>query len=106
MGSDLSTLVSSKIRSCKATSSKSRKKFCLMQRQKCFRRMVICLPTIGEKIQMGKITLDGFVPKDDPMFWTGPQMFSRPEYSRSSRTSVSGTDGRPRLNRHCSKSKA
>lgn len=42
---------------------------------------------------MGKITFKGLVPKDDPMFSTGPQLFSRPGSSESSTTSASATAG-------------
>lgn len=36
---------------------------------------------------MGKLTLEGFVPKDDPMFTQGASMFTRPEVTRSGKTS-------------------
>lgn len=42
---------------------------------------------------MGKLTYKGFVPKDDPMFSTGPKLFSRRESTPSSPTSASATDG-------------
>ena len=42
---------------------------------------------------MGKLTYKGFVPKDDPMFSTGPGVFSRLGSSGSSMTSDSAMDG-------------
>jgi hypothetical protein len=33
--------------------------------------------TTGKRIQMGKATYKGLVPQDDPMFSSGPQLFSR-----------------------------
>jgi hypothetical protein len=39
---------------------------------------------------MGKITLEGPVPKDDPMFLTGPELISRPGSNESSTTSAIG----------------
>lgn len=42
---------------------------------------------------MGKGTFKGFVPKDDPMFSTGPELFSRPEYKPSSTSSAKSTTG-------------
>jgi hypothetical protein len=42
---------------------------------------------------MGKITRLGLVPQDDPMFLTGPELFSRPGSKPSSTTSASGTGG-------------
>ncbi len=42
---------------------------------------------------MGKITLRGPVPKDDPMFSTGPEIISRHESSESSTNSASDTTG-------------
>ena len=38
---------------------------------------VIGQQTTGKRIPMGKITLIGPVPPDDPMFSSGPQLFSR-----------------------------
>jgi hypothetical protein len=42
---------------------------------------------------MGKFTDKGLVPPDDPMFSTGPELFSRRGSSASSTTSASATDG-------------
>ena len=42
---------------------------------------------------MGKATYKGLVPPDDPMFSGGFEMFSRPESSRSSKTSASDKTG-------------
>ena len=42
---------------------------------------------------MGKLTLAGFVPRDDPMFSTGPEIFSRPEYKPSSTSTAKSTTG-------------
>lgn len=42
---------------------------------------------------MGKIKLNGFVPKDDPMFRSGPQMFSRPDYIESLKSSEPASSG-------------
>ena len=42
---------------------------------------------------MGKLTSAGFVPKDDPMFSTGPELFSRPEYKKSSTNTAKNTTG-------------
>lgn len=42
---------------------------------------------------MGKATYKGLVPPDDLMFSGKPEMFSRPESSRSSKTTVSDTTG-------------
>jgi hypothetical protein len=42
---------------------------------------------------MGKLTYKGLVPPDDPMFSSGPEMFSRPESRPSSMTSVRDTTG-------------
>ena len=42
---------------------------------------------------MGKATFKGFVPPDDPMFSTGPEIFSRHESSASSPSSATSTDG-------------
>ena len=38
---------------------------------------------------MGKLTYKGLVPPDDPMFSSGPEMFSRSETKPSSPTSES-----------------
>lgn len=46
---------------------------------------------------MGKATFVGFVPKDDPMFSGGPQLFSRPGSNQPSKTSPTGTDGNTRF---------
>jgi hypothetical protein len=40
---------------------------------------------------MGKIILEGFVPKDDPMFTRGASMFTRPENTRSANASGEAT---------------
>ncbi len=40
---------------------------------------------------MRKITLIGPVPQDDPMFSSGPELFSRPESSASSRNTPAST---------------
>jgi hypothetical protein len=45
---------------------------------------------------MGKSTYAGFVPKDDPMFSGGFEMFSRPGSTLSSTSSDKSTDG-PKL---------
>lgn len=45
---------------------------------------------------MGKLTYKGFVPKDDPMFSTGPEAFSRLASTPSSETSPSATTGATR----------
>jgi hypothetical protein len=42
---------------------------------------------------MGKATYKGLVPRDDPMFSTGPEVFSRLGSSESSKTSPKGTSG-------------
>ncbi len=42
---------------------------------------------------MGKATYKGLVPQDDPMFSTGPEIFSRPESNESSTTSQKVTTG-------------
>lgn len=42
---------------------------------------------------MGKGTYKGLVPQDDPMFSTGPELFSRPGSKTSSVTSASDTGG-------------
>ena len=42
---------------------------------------------------MGKGTHLGFVPKDDPMFSTGPEIFSRPGSKQSTPTSPDATAG-------------
>lgn len=42
---------------------------------------------------MGKVTKLGLVPRDDPMFSTGPELFSRPGSKQTSTTSTSGTGG-------------
>ena len=42
---------------------------------------------------MGNLTFRGFVPKDDPMFSGGPEIFSRPESRQSPTTSAPGTTG-------------
>lgn len=42
---------------------------------------------------MGKLTYKGLVPKDDPMFSTGPELFSRPESNESSMNTPSNTAG-------------
>jgi hypothetical protein len=42
---------------------------------------------------MGKLTYKGLVPRDDPMFSTGPEIFSRLESSASSTTSANATTG-------------
>ncbi len=42
---------------------------------------------------MGKATYKGLVPRDDPMFSTGPEVFSRLGSSESSRTSPKSTSG-------------
>lgn len=42
---------------------------------------------------MGKATYIGPVPPGDPMFSSGPEMFSRRESSKSSMTSPSATAG-------------
>lgn len=38
---------------------------------------------------MGKATYKGLVPKDDPIFSTGPELFSRPAWNASSTNSPS-----------------
>ena len=45
---------------------------------------------------MGKIKLEGFVPKDDPMFFGGPALFSRPG-SRQPYTTSAGSTVDPTL---------
>lgn len=47
---------------------------------------------------MGKATYKGLVPKDDPIFLTGPEFISRPRSSESSTTSASGTTGATQAN--------
>jgi hypothetical protein len=42
---------------------------------------------------MGKLTYKGLVPRDDPMFSTGPEVFSRLGSSESSKTSPKSTSG-------------
>lgn len=42
---------------------------------------------------MGKATYKGLVPPDDPMFLTGPELYSRPESTESSQTSASDMAG-------------
>jgi hypothetical protein len=42
---------------------------------------------------MGKITLRGPVPKDDPMFSTGSEIITRHESSQSSTNSANDTNG-------------
>ena len=42
---------------------------------------------------MGKITLDGFPPKNDPMFSGRREIFSRPESNPSSTSSAKSTTG-------------
>ena len=42
---------------------------------------------------MGKGTYLGLVPKDDPMFSSGPELFSPLDFSPSSRSSALATDG-------------
>jgi hypothetical protein len=42
---------------------------------------------------MGKLTLKGFVPKDDPMFSGGFEIFSRPESKPSSTNTAKSTTG-------------
>lgn len=42
---------------------------------------------------MGKLTYKGLVPRDDPMFWTGPEVFSRLGSSESSSSSQKSTGG-------------
>lgn len=42
---------------------------------------------------MGKATYKGLVPKDDPMFSTGPELFSRPESNESSTNTPADTTG-------------
>ena len=44
---------------------------------------------------MGKITLEGPVPKDHPMFTSGPEMFSRPSLRRSVQSSQTDMAGTP-----------
>ena len=45
---------------------------------------------------MGKGTFKEFVPKDDPMFSSGPELFSRLGSRMSSATSATGTGGATR----------
>jgi hypothetical protein len=47
---------------------------------------------------MGKATYKGLVPKDDPMFSTGPELFSRPESSKSSTSTQTNTAGAMQAN--------
>jgi hypothetical protein len=42
---------------------------------------------------MEKATYKGLVPQDDPMFSTGPELFSRPESNESSTSSPTATSG-------------
>lgn len=42
---------------------------------------------------MGKATYKGLVPLGDPMFSTGPELFSRPESNPSSKTTAANTAG-------------
>ena len=42
---------------------------------------------------MGKLTYKGLVPRDDPMFSTGPEVFSRRGSSESSSSSPMSTSG-------------
>ncbi len=47
---------------------------------------------------MGKITLEGFVPQDDPMFSSGPELFSPPEFSLSLKSSAIAKTGATQAN--------
>ena len=40
---------------------------------------------------MGNLTFKGFVPRDDPMFLTGPELFSRADYLPSSTSTAKST---------------
>ena len=42
---------------------------------------------------MGKATYKGLVPQDDPMFSTGPELFSRPESNESLTNTPTDTAG-------------
>ena len=61
--------------------------------QLCKEDQETCLNNRKGHFKMGKITDLGLVPKDDPMFLNGPQLFSRRESNRSTTTSASATDG-------------
>jgi hypothetical protein len=62
-----------------------------MAKSELSRQLVTCQQTTGRRIQMGKATYKGLVPKDDPMFSTGPEIFSRQGSSLSSTTSAEKT---------------
>ena len=47
---------------------------------------------------MGKATYKGLVPKDDPMFLTGPELYSRLGSNESSTNTPSDTAGAPPAN--------
>lgn len=47
---------------------------------------------------MGKATYKGLVPKDDPMFSTGPELFSRSASNASSTNTPIDTDGTRQAN--------
>jgi hypothetical protein len=42
---------------------------------------------------MGKATYKGLVPKDDPMFSSGPELWSHPGYDKYSTSTPTSTDG-------------
>jgi hypothetical protein len=53
---------------------------------------------------MGKITFNGFVPKDDPMFKQGPSVFTQPKAS-SSIASIGPIDGEDQMSKEHQQSK-
>lgn len=52
---------------------------------------------------MGKLTYKGLVPKDDPMFLTGPELITRPESSASSTTLANDMAGATSVNSNLAK---